>query len=345
MSMMGKTRGKSTTVGSRAQLPPDEILFGKSRWMAEVRHKAEKISRSNIPVLLYGDGGTGKESLARWIHEHSAYRNGQFIKVNCAAIPGPLLESELFGYERGAFTNAQTAKPGRIEQADKGTLFLDEISDLDVSLQSKLLHFLQDGCFSRIGGETEKTIDTRLICATNKNLEEEISAGRFRADLFYRVNVVQLHLPPLRERKEDIPELAEYLRVQSEKQFGKESAPLPTDFVRYLKNLDWPGNVRELSNMVTRYVLVGTEEAVLAPATWRTRSAAKQETNQEIRPRGLKHIAKEAIREMERNAILEALEANQWNQRKAAQSLRISYRALIYKIRDAGLSSARSSRT
>src|SRR5213078_3096301 len=224
-------------------------------------------------------------------------------------------------------------------------LFLDEISDLDVSLQSKLLHFLQDGCFSRIGGETEKTIDTRLICATNKNLEEEISAGRFRADLFYRVNVVQLHLPPLRERKEDIPELAEYLRGQSEKQFGKESAPLPTDFVRYLKNLDWPGNVRELSNMVTRYVLVGTEEAVLAPATWRTRSAAKQETNQEIRPRGLKHIAKEAIREMERNAILEALEANQWNQRKAAQSLRISYRALIYKIRDAGLSSARSSRT
>src|SRR5437660_11160023 len=138
MSMMGKTRGKSTTGGPRAQLPPDEILFGKSRRMAEVRHKAEKISRSNIPVLLHGAGGTGKESLARWIHEHSAYGNGQFVKVNCAAIPGPLLESELFGYERRAFTNAQTAKPGRSDQADKGTLFLDVIADPDVSLHSKL---------------------------------------------------------------------------------------------------------------------------------------------------------------------------------------------------------------
>jgi transcriptional regulator with PAS, ATPase and Fis domain len=344
LSMTAKTREQSTAAHG-AQLPPDEILFGKSTRMAEVRHKAEKISRSNIPVLLHGDGGTGKESLARWIHEHSPYRSGQFVKVNCAAIPGPLLESELFGYERGAFTNAQTAKPGRIEHADNGTLFLDEISDLDIGLQSKLLHFLQDGCFSRIGGETEKAIDARLICATNKNLEEEISAGKFRADLFYRINVVQLHLPALRERKEDIPELAEYLRVQSEKQFAKESEPLPEDFVSYLNNLDWPGNVRELSNMVTRYVLLGMEEAVIAPAAWRTRSATKRETRHETRHGGLKHIAKEEIREMERNAIMEALQANQWNQRKAAQSLKISYRALIYKIRDAGLTRRRSELT
>src|SRR6267378_4430000 len=226
---MGKMREKSTTVGPRAQLPPDEILFGKSRRMAEVRHKAEKISRSNIPVLLHGDGGTGKESLARWIHEHSPYRNGQFVKVNCAAIPGPLLESELFSYERGAFTNAQTAKPGRIEHADNGTLFLDEISDLDIGLQSKLLHFLQDGCFSRIGGETEKTVDTRIICATNKDLEQEVASGSFRADLFYRINVVRLRVPRLRERREDIPVLAEYFRTHYQKQFAKESKPLGSE--------------------------------------------------------------------------------------------------------------------
>src|SRR5882762_4300612 len=162
-----KTRSESLSGSSH--VPPDEIVFGRSATMLVLHKRVEKICQTNVPVLLCGDAGTGKEIVARWMHCRSPYKNGQFVKVNCAAIPGPLLESELFGYERGSFTNAQTAKPGRIEQADKGTLFLDEISDLDVSLQSKLLHFLQDGCFSRLGGETEKTIDSRLICATNKN--------------------------------------------------------------------------------------------------------------------------------------------------------------------------------
>jgi transcriptional regulator with PAS, ATPase and Fis domain len=291
--------------------------------------------------LLCGDGGTGKEALALWIHVHSAYRDGKFIKVNCAAIPGTLLESELFGFEKGAFTGANAAKPGRIELAHSGTLFLDEISDLRIDLQSKLLHFLQDGCFSRIGGETEEVVDTRLICATNKNLEEEISAGRFRADLFYRIDVVRLRLPKLCERKEDIPGLAEYLRVHYEKQFAKESEPLSKDFLRYLQNLDWPGNLRELSNWIARYVIVGPE-AIIAPAVQRPRPIATQRTPHGSQNGGLKLIAKEVVRETEQNAILEALRANHWNRRKAAQSLKISYRTLIYKIRGAGLISRRS---
>src|SRR6266850_8514005 len=168
-------------------LPPDPILFGQSEAMKEVRLRAAKICDTNIPVLLYGDGGTGKEVLARWIHKHSPSRTGQFVKVNCAAIPGALLESELFGYEKGAFTGAQAPKPGRVELAHNGTLYLDEISDLDRTLQSKILRFMQDGTFSRIGGDSERAVDARIICSTHKDLEQEITAGNFRADLFYRI--------------------------------------------------------------------------------------------------------------------------------------------------------------
>ncbi len=339
--MSSKIHYKSIGDALGAQLPPDDVLFGNSRRMAEVRQRAEKISGANIPVLLYGDAGTGKESLARWIHAHSPYRNGHFVRVNCAAIPGTLLESELFGYEKGAFTGAQAAKPGRIELAHNGTLFLDEISDLEIGLQSKLLHFLQDGCFSPIGGDTERAIDTRLICATNKNLEKEIAAGRFRADLFYRINVVWLKLPKLCERKEDIPYLAEYLRIQHHKQFAAESEPLTDDILSYLQNLNWPGNVRELSNGIARYVLIGPE-AVVGQDPLRKRAATVPRISTRSENLPLKQIAKESIREMERSVILEALRANQWNRRKTAESLRISYRALIYKIRNAGLVSGRS---
>src|ERR1700674_3357371 len=211
--MSSKTHYKSIGHALGAQLPPDDVLFGNSRRMAEVRQRAEKISGANIPVLLCGDAGTGKESLARWIHAHSPYRNGHFVRVNCAAIPGALLESELFGYEKGAFTGAQAAKPGRIEIAHNGTLFLDEIADLEIGLQSKILHFLQDGCFSRIGDQAERVANVRLICATNKDLEKEIAAGNFRSDLFYRINVVRFRLPQLCERTDDIPVVAEYFRT------------------------------------------------------------------------------------------------------------------------------------
>src|SRR6202165_373127 len=238
---------------------PDYVLFGRSAAMNEVRLRAEKICRTNIPVLLCGAGGTGKEAMAQWIHARSAFSQGQFIKVNCAAIPGNLLESELFGYEKGAFTGAHISKPGRVELAHDGTLFLDEIADLEMGLQSKILHFLQDGCFSRIGDHAERAVNVRVICATNQDLEQAIAAGNFRADLFYRINVVRLWLPRLRDRKEDIPALAEYFRTLHQQQFAIESRPLSAEMIEYLQNSNWPGNVRELSNGMARHVLIGPE--------------------------------------------------------------------------------------
>jgi len=320
---------------------PDDVLFGRSPTMAELRGRAGKICNSNFPVLLQGDGGTGKEALARWIHAHSAFRAGEFVKVNCAAIPGTLLESELFGYEKGAFTGARAAKPGRVELAQNGTLYLDEISDLDRMLQSKLLHFIQDGSFSRIGGEAERSVDTRIICSTHKDLEQEITAGNFRSDLFYRINVFQLRLPRLSERREDIPALAEYFRTHYQKQFAKESQPLGSEMVQYLQNLNWSGNIRELSNGIARYVLIGPE-AVIEQEPPRKHAAPPQVNSGEAGAVPLKSVAKEAIRRVERNVILETLRANQWNRRKTAEALKISYRALIYKIRDAGLISRRA---
>ena len=321
--------------------PPDLVLFGQSKPMAEIRARAEKICRTNIPILLCGEGGTGKEALARWIHANSDYGIGEFVKVNCAAIPGPLLESELFGYEKGAFTGANQSKPGRVEMAHRGTLFLDEIADLDLNLQSKLLHFLQDGTFSRIGDHSERKVDARLLCATNKDLDEETAAGRFRQDLFYRIHVFRLKLPALRERREDIPTLAEFFRKHYEIQFGMKSEPFPPEMLEYLQNLNWNGNVRELSNGIARYVLIGPEANLMEDQPHKKKPSTKNRTaDGDVVP--LKHLAKEAIKEMERNVILEALRANQWNRRKTAQTLKISYRALIYKIQDAGLVSRRT---
>jgi two-component system response regulator AtoC len=321
-------------------LLPDGILFGQSAAMQEIRRTAGKISKTALPVLLCGEGGTGKEAIARWIHGNSTYNNGEFVKVNCAAIPGALLESELFGYERGAFTGANTAKPGRVESAHDGTLFLDEIADLDLQLQSKLLHFLQDGTFSRLGDAGERKVDARVICSSNKSLEDEIAAGRFRQDLYYRIQVFRLELPPLRERREDIPALAEYFRAQFAKQFGMNSSEFPPGMSEYLKNLPWSGNMRELSNGVARYVLIGPDAAMHTETVSRT-SGRRGATPAGQVPVTLKRLAKDAIRELEKSVILETLHANHWNRRKTAQALKISYRALIYKIRDAGLATRR----
>ena len=338
--MPGENSNRTNNSERWNSVPPEEVLFGRSSTMAQVRRHAEKICRTNIPVLLNGEGGTGKEVLARWIHANSEYSSGEFIKVNCAAIPGMLLESELFGYEKGAFTGANSCKPGRVEQAHGGTLFLDEIADLDLNLQSKLLHFLQDGIFSRLGDHSERKVDARLLCATSKDLEEETRSGRFREDLFYRIHVFRLKLPPLRERREDIPVIAEFLRQMYEKQFGMKAGAFSPGMLEYLKNLSWPGNVRELSNGVARYILLGPE-AQFRPENAPRRSHSAEHENESSAPVKLRNVAKDAIKEMERNVILESLRANQWNRRRTAQALKISYRTLIYKIRDAGLVSRR----
>ncbi|HKW61801.1 MAG TPA: sigma-54 dependent transcriptional regulator [Candidatus Acidoferrum sp.] len=334
--MPAERRTKNGNPELASVLPPEDVLFGRSEAMREVRKRATKIAATNIPVLLCGPKGSGKEVLARWIHNHSVVATGEFVKVNCAAIPGTLLESELFGFEKGAFTGAHAAKPGRVESAHNGTLFLDGIADLDLASQSKLLQFLQDGRFSRIGDEQERSVDTRLMCATDKHLEEEIAQGKFRADLYYRINVVCLKLPALRDRREDIPVMAEYFLARCQHQFQAQAEPLSMETLHYMQCLDWPGNIRELSNGIARHVVIGPEASILEDSL---RSATPPSppapAKNGIVP--LKSLCKEAIRASEKNIILEALRANRWNRRKAAQELKISYRLLIYKIRDAGL--------
>jgi two-component system response regulator AtoC len=304
--------------------------------MCSVREKAEKVAATDVPILIDGDGGTGKELLARWIHTRSAVSGGPFIKVNCAAIPESLLESELFGYEKGAFTGATQQKPGRVEMAHQGTLFLDEIGEIHPSLQAKLLQFLQDGHYSRIGDDQQQRIEARVICATRRDLEQEIKSGNFRADLYYRINVVRIRMPRLRDRREDVALLAHYFLSQFNSRFERSAPLLPDELMEALKSGDWPGNIRELENHIARYVILGAVDMLeKSPAENRLASFAKQPIEEASIP--LKRIAKLAVREIERSMILKVLQANHWNRRRTAEALKISYRALIYKIREAGI--------
>ncbi len=318
-------------------LPPEEIIFGRSGAMISVRQKVQKVLGTDVPILIQGENGTGKGLLAQYIHSRSQMSSGAFVKVNCAAIPGALLESELFGYEKGSFTDAHTSKPGYVEMAHRGTLFLDEIADLDLSLQAKILQLLQDGHFSRIGDKQERRTETRIICATNRDLRAEIEAGRFRHDLFYRINVISINLPSLRDRREDVALLAEYFLGQLNARFERDAPPFSQENLDNLSSREWRGNIRELENVVARYAILGSLDTAASELRPRpSRTAAYRVGADGAIP--LKRIAKQAIREMEGNLILNALRENKWNRRKAAQALNISYRALIYKIRDAGLS-------
>lgn len=320
-------------------LPPDPIYFGKSEAMQAVRARIERAAGLNVPILILGESGTGKEVLARFVHSRSPWRSGPFIKVNCPAIPGTLLESELFGYAKGAFTGANNPKPGRMELAQGGSLFLDEIAELDASLQAKLLHVLQDGFFTRIGEHVEKRLDARVICATNRDLSHEIEKGGFRSDLFYRINVISITLPPLRERRDDIPYLAEYLRERFNVRFKRETAPLSRETLQLLAQREWPGNVRELENCMARYVILGSEEAFYGESAVgrKPQPALAYETSEDGNSIPLKRIAQQVTRRMEHDVILKVLQQNHWNRRKTAQILKISYRALLYKVRQAGL--------
>jgi len=316
--------------------PPERVIFGRSQAMQEVRQKVEKVAGANVPVLIQGESGTGKEIVAKVIHCRSPWKNGPFVKVNCPAIPGTLLESELFGYEKGAFTGAYGSKPGRVELAHRGTLFLDEIAELDPALQAKLLQLLQDGQFCRIGAQEDKRVEVRVVCATNRQLEQEVGTGAFRQDLFYRINVVNIELPPLRERVEDIPELVHYFLEYYKEKYNRQAQPLSAHLIPLLQKWHWPGNIRELENLINRYVILGSEEAIGVELLIREQN----HFNPEISTDGsisLKKVTRQAVQELERKIIFKVLQANHWNRKKAAKMLNISYRALLYKIRQAGL--------
>src|SRR5512142_3185223 len=227
--------GPIATTNSPLKLPPEQVILGRTDAMRLVRSKIERLANANVPVLIQGESGTGKEIIAKLLHCRSPWSMGPFVKVNCPAIPGTLLESELFGYDKGAFTGAYGTKPGRVEMAHRGTLFLDEISELDLGLQSKLLQLLQDGQFCRIGAQEDKKVEVRVVCATNRKLEEEIENGSFRPDLFYRINVVNLHLPPLRERASDIPELVAYFLEYHNRKYNCRAKALSGEMMAVLR--------------------------------------------------------------------------------------------------------------
>ncbi|MBI1735044.1 MAG: sigma 54-interacting transcriptional regulator [Candidatus Rokubacteria bacterium] len=312
--------------------------------MQPIRELVAKVAATNTTVLLRGESGVGKEVVARAIHKASPRANKQFLKVNCAALPSELLESELFGHEKGAFTGAYRQKPGKFEAADGGTLLLDEIGEMALRLQAKLLHVLQDGEFSRVGGEKLIGTDVRLIAATNRDLEAALRSHQFREDLYYRLNVIEIRIPPLRERREEIPVLVEHFRRKFNAQYGR-TVEIPPDTTRVFMEYYWPGNIRELENAVKRVVVLGSarpvHQEILAhlqrgPRPTMPVAAAAATVNPE-QVISLKEIARQAAREAERVAIKEVLDRVHWNRAKAARLLQISYKALLYKIVQCGL--------
>ncbi|MGA3212361.1 MAG: sigma-54 dependent transcriptional regulator [Terriglobales bacterium] len=334
---------KQTSANSRMagdEIPSDAVLFGSTPAMAEIHERLGKVADTNIPILLEGESGTGKEIIAKYIHQRSVWSEGPFVKVNCPAIPGTLVESELFGYEKGSFTGAAGTKPGRVEMADTGTLFLDEISELALELQSKLLQLLQDGQFCPIGARSDKKVEIRVVCATNRRLEREASSGRFRQDLYYRITGVIFQLPPLRERVADIPMLVSYFAGLHSERYQRKVPPLSASTMSLLKTHAWPGNIRELENLTKRYVVLGTEDAIVSALHSRTAEQYEAEIPLDS-SLPLKKVTREAVRNLESKIILNALQANHWNRKRAARVLKISYRALLYKLKQTGLDTHR----
>jgi two-component system response regulator AtoC len=409
-------------VSPGGELAPDaaRVLISTSPAMRRARALVERIADTDVPVLLLGESGTGKEVIAREIHARSQRKGKPFIKVNCAALPGELLESELFGHERGAFTGATAEKPGKFELADQGTIFLDEIGEMAIRLQAKLLQVLQDEEFFRVGGKKSVRVDSRVVVATNRDLEKEIALGNFREDLYYRLNVVAIRLPPLRERREDVVPLTDHFLKKYGRHYINGVNELPREVLQAFADYDWPGNVRELENMVRRLCVLKDATLVLdelhaagrSPASapslptaygggdegvygrvhdepvrsppsssvqvleMPTRGAAVahaapvaapamlEPANSVIptpryvnpfdvpqpppppAPAGepsLKDIGKRAAMLAEREAILAMLQRTAWNKRRAATKLRISYKALLYKIKECGIIDPRAS--
>src|SRR5262245_239444 len=337
--------GRGTRMVSTAAADEDarlerELALLISPQMREMQGVVEQAARADVTVLVCGETGVGKEVVARAIHAHSPRRRAPFIKVNCAAVPRELLESELFGHERGAFTGAHQRKPGRFEMADSGTIFLDEIGELHPALQAKLLHVLQDGEFSRVGGRNNVTVDVRVICATNRDLVREVAAGRFREDLFYRLNVINVLVPPLRERREEIPGLVRYFTERYARLFNFSEPEISPEDMQAFVDHAWPGNIRELENFIKRMIVLQDTRlprTLTVSATVPTTIAVGVEPFTATKELSLKEISRRAVLEAERQVIRRALEQYRWNRVKTAKMLQISYRALLYKIKDMGL--------
>ena len=318
------------------------IFIYTSEKMQRIKEIVDQIANTDVTVLIQGESGVGKEVVARSIHLNSFRRERPFVKVNCAALPQELLESELFGYEKGAFTGAYRQKPGKFELANGGTIFLDEISEISLSLQGKLLQVLQDREFSRLGGKKDVQVDVRVLVATNKNMEEGVKSGRFREDLYYRLDVVNITIPPLRERREEIPIFVEYFLDKFSRKYQKKAVPLSDKMMEAFSMHHWSGNVRELENVIQRFVVLGDEGAILeelTPAVQEDSASEKKRKTVSARETwpSLKEVHQEAIKEAEYEVILKALEMTNWNRKKAADKLNISYKALLYKIKETGL--------
>jgi transcriptional regulator with PAS, ATPase and Fis domain len=324
--------------------PAGDLLLGESPAIKEVRAQLKRAAVTDAPLLITGESGTGKDLAARVLHELSPRGRNTMVKVNCPAIPSQLFESELFGYEPGAFTGARIAKPGKFEMACRGTLFLDEIGELDIALQAKLLRVLQDFKVVRLGSVEERAIDVRLICGTNRDLEASLQDGSFRSDLFYRINVLNIKMPALRARTGDVPILLDhFIRIYSD-QFGQKAKAMSSSAMQILEKYSWPGNLRELKNLAKRYVVLGGEEYILSSLRESPNAVFFPPETTDINT-PLRVQTKRALQTLERRIILDVLRAHKWNRRRTARSLDISYRALLYKIKEAGLPSIRSSRT
>lgn len=318
------------------------IMFGDK--MDRISEVIDQVAATDVTVLIQGESGVGKEIVARALHLNSPRRDKPFIKVNCAALPEKLLESELFGYEKGAFTGAYRRKPGKFELAHNGSIFLDEIGDISPPLQAKLLQVLQDGEFSRLGGKTDIQVDARVLVATNRDLDEAVRDGRFREDLYYRLNVVNILVPPLRERRREIPFFVNYFLDKYGKKYDKRPNPPSQKLMRMFIRHTWPGNVRELENMITRLVVLGDEADIIEELSSKGKGKeVLQESNSQfqnpfppILP--LKEVSRRAETRAEREAILKVLGQTNWNRKRAAKLLNISYKAILYKIKQYGLS-------
>ena len=330
------------------QVTEDLSFLAASPQMVRIRQQILQIAPVDVPVFICGESGVGKEVVSRMIHLRSKRRNQPFVKVNCAALPGELLESELFGFEQGAFTGAVRSKPGKFELANKGTIFLDEIAEMSTHLQAKLLHVLQDHQYSRLGGRHLIDTDVRVLAATNVDVQEAMKTGRFREDLYYRLNVLSILVPPLRERTAEIPLLFRHFLEKYSEKFGKPSHGPSKHLLDAAVNYPWPGNLRELENFVKRYVILEDDEGSLRELI--EMSAARQRTSPRQEPvlpreQGLKALVRGLKDEAEMEAIADALEKTRWCRKDAAKMLGISYKALLYKMRQFNLDTPRPRRS